>query len=327
MSDMRIGKSIFLAAISCAVFGAANANWQYSGTYVRDGWYADDGARFVLSFRGGAALGRGTIKNDIGALSSEYYYNPADGMVISAAYYDECGAACSGVFGYAGVGNIADLPPSHDYSELSFAAGGSLGWTIPNAPQWRIEIGWDHVSEAEYNASPMFDGELTLTGGNFGEMTISAQSGGVQSTVTTDIISAMAFYDFFDGIQKPLRQAIPYVGFGLGYADVQTVLNLSDLYGDLSTSIDLTNFGELDDYNVLQFYRSETHTSNIAGVVAAGVSYGLADGVFMDIGARIAYVPKIKWALTNADDTRNRDWFSAENMIFANVMLGLRFEF
>ena len=65
----------------------------------------------------------------------------------------------------------------------------------------------------------------------------------------------------------------------------------------------------------------------MAGVAALGISYGISDGLFLDLGARVTYVPKIKWALTNKDDTRQRDWFSAENVIYANFMLGLRFEF
>ena len=156
---------------------------------------------------------------------------------------------------------------------------------------------------------------------------IFVQSGAVQSTVTTDIISAMAFYDFFEGLEKPLNQWIPYVGLGLGYADSKTVMDLSDPYGDLSTSVDLQNFGETDDYGVIQFNRSTHNTSNVAAVAALGVSYGIGEGMFLDLGARVAYIPKIKWVLQNADDTRERDWFNAENMIYANLMLGVRFEF
>ena len=225
------------------------------------------------------------------------------------------------------MGDLADVKPANDFSEFSFAAGASLGWTIPNRPQWRIEVGWDHITEMEYNESPLFEGDLALTGGDVAGVVIMAQSGSAQSKVSTDIISAMAYYDFFDGLRKPLYKIIPYVGFGIGYADTETTLNLSDLYGDLSTSVDLQNFGEPDDYGVVQFYRSKTNSSNIAGVVAAGISYGVTENMFLDFGARVAYIPKIKWSLENKDDTRHRDWFSAENMIYANIMLGVRFEF
>ncbi|MDE6571457.1 MAG: hypothetical protein K2L95_04565 [Alphaproteobacteria bacterium] len=322
-------KSIFIVSLISALGAApAHANWQYDGEFVRDGWYMDDGSRFTISVRGGASMGFGAIKNDVGSMTSEYYYSPDNGMVISAAYYDACleNGGCEN-FVYAGIGELSELPASQDYESFSFAAGASIGWTIPNAPQWRLELGWDHIAESEYNASPLYEGDLPLTGGNIDGITVHVQSGGVHSKLSADIISAMAFYDFFDGMQKPTRQVIPYVGFGVGYADAKTILNLSDLYGDLSLSVDLQNFGELDKYNVLQFYKSEKSTSTIAGLVAVGLSYGITDTLFLDFGARITYVPKVKWALSNQDGSRDRDWFSAENVIWANVMLGLRFEF
>lgn len=328
MSIMKTKFMCILSALMCVTATGAHANWQYSGTYVGDGWYEDDGSRFVISVRGGASIGMGTIKNEIGSLTSEYYVNPTDGMVISAAYYDACvdQGGCEG-FEYAGIGELADLPAAKDYSSFSFAAGASVGWTIPNRPQWRLELGWDVITESEYNASPLFDGDMALVGGSVSGVVVNAQSGGVQSKISTDIISVMAFYDFYDGLIKPTRQVIPYIGFGIGYADTKTTLNLSDLYGDLSTSVDLGNFGDMDDYGVLNFYRSETRSSNVVGVAALGLSYGITETMFLDLGARVAYIPRVKWALTNKDNTRQRDWFSAENMIYANIMLGLRFEF
>ncbi len=325
---MRSRNLFFIPVLSCFVFGTAFANWQYPGSYLGDGWYEDDGSRFTISFRGGASMANATIKNNIGSLTSEYYIDQFTGIVVSAEYYAACadGGGCEN-YEYAGVGELAELPASKDFSSFSFAAGASIGWTIPYKPQWRVELGWDHITENEYNASPLYEGDLALSGGNVPGVVVHVQSGGVQSKVSTDIISAMAFYDFFDGLRKPIRQAIPYIGFGIGYADSKTVLNLSDLYGDLSSSVDLQNFGKLDEYGILQFYRSETSSSNIAGVVALGLSYGITETMFLDLGARVSYVPKIKWALNNEDSTRQRDWFSAEDVIYANFMLGLRFEF
>lgn len=328
MIGMRIRNYIFISMLSCFACGGAYANWQYPGTYVGDGWYQDDGSRFTMSFRGGASIANASIKNNIGSLTSEYYMDPASGIVVSAEYYNACAdsGGCSG-YQYIGIGELADLPASKDFSSFSFAAGASLGWVIPYYPQWRVELGWDHITENEYNASPLYEGDLPLNGGDISGVVLHIQSGGVQSTVSTDIISVMGFYDFFEGFEKPLRKAVPYVGFGIGYADSKTVLNLSDLYGDLSTSVDLQNFGKLDNYGILQFYRSEISSANVAGIIAFGFSYGISDGLFLDMGARVAYIPKIKWALSNEDNTRQRDWFSAENMIYTNLMLGLRFEF
>lgn len=303
----------------------ARANWQYGGDFMRTGWYADDGSRFTLSLRGGASFGFGGVENEIGSLTAEYYYNPASGAIVSYGYYQACvesGDCDASAFEPAGIGDIAELKADKDYSSFSFAAGASVGWTVPNAPQWRLELGWDHITESEYNSSPMFNGDLTLSSG----MVANVQSGGVNSKLSADIISAMAFYDFFDGLQKPMRQVIPYVGIGVGYADVKTVLNLTDLYGDLSLSVELQNYGEMGQY-VLEFYKSEKDNSTIAGVLAAGLSYGLTESMFLDLGARLMYVPSVKWTLSDKNGDKSRDWFRVKNLFWGNVMLGIRVEF
>ena len=207
-------------------------------------------------------------------------------------------------------------------SGLGFSAGVSLGWILPDHPQWRLEVGWDTFSDIDYNETPLFSGAMSLSEG----YTLSGLAiGGVQSTMSTDIISAMAFYDFFDGLYKPLHQMIPYIGIGVGYADTKTVMSLFDPTGDLSIE-HLTDFGQLEN-NVIHFYRSSTNTTNIAGIGALGISYGLSEKFFIDFGARVYYLPRIKYQLVNSDDTRRLDWFSAKNLIYANVMLGIRFEF
>ena len=313
-----------LPLISCFFAGSASANWQYPGTYLGDGWYQDDGSRFMMSLRGGVAIGGGKIHNEIGSLTTSYYIDQNTGVVVSEAYYDACTLAgyCDD-FVLAGMGDLANLPAGQKLSTASFAAGFSLGWSIPHSPQWRVEAGWDHISESEYNAIPLFDGDLTLDSGAI----VNVQSGAAHSITSTDVISLMVFHDFFDGIRKPIREFIPYVGLGFGYAESRTTLNLSDLYGDLSWSVDLQNYGELDDYDVLQFYTSKKTTANIAGLLALGGSYGLDNNLFIDLGVRLTYIPKIKWALSNVDGNKHRDWFSARSVIYTNIMLGIRYEF
>ncbi|MBR4892284.1 MAG: hypothetical protein IKZ34_03850 [Alphaproteobacteria bacterium] len=328
---MRKRNFCILPILACFVSVPAFAGWQYDGIYLGDGWYQEDGARFVLSLRGGASYGLGAIQNDAGAIVTEYYLSPDKKELVTKVYYEEILGAPSDWY-YAGLSKVSDIPPSKDYDSFSFAAGASIGWTFPYTPQWRIEAGWDHIVKSDYNASPMFSGDVTLSGGEVGAegVVLPLQSGSVNSELTTDVISVMAFYDFYDGLYKPLRQAIPYVGFGIGYADSKTVLNLSDPFGDIAYQLDLAPYGEVVDVNgtkMIEFYKSTRHTSNVAGLLAAGMSYGINDRVFLDFGARLMYIPRVKWGLTNVDDTRHREFFSAKNMIYANVMLGIRFEF
>jgi opacity protein-like surface antigen len=318
----------YLSALVVACFAtSANANWQYRNNYKRDAWGGDDGMRFVLSARGGAMLGKANIKNDIGGLTGQYVRDMTTGEIYTMAWYEANFPSGSTNFEDAGYGRLGDLPAANDYKEVSFIVGVSAGFTMPDVPQWRVEFGFDHISETDYNANPLFEGNLGLSSG----YSVQAQSGGVQSTLATDIYSVMAFYDFFDGLKKPLRKMIPYVGVGAGYADTTTVLQLTDSYGDLSSLYDLQNFGIVDDSGVIQFHKAENHTSNLVPVVAAGFSYGVNDRMFLDVGLRAMYINQIKWKLTNgettADTEKQRDWFSAEKMMYVGAQVGLRVEF
>ena len=325
ISGMRKRNICILSILSCLYAGGSFAGWQYPGAYVGDGWYADDGSRFIISARGGAAFGMGTIKNEIGASSVQYVVDETDTTIIpiGACLISEGG--CSDWYD-VGFADLGALPANKDFESFSFAAGASIGWTIPNRPQWRIEAGWDHISKSEYNSSPMFQGVVALDG-----IDADITSGSVRSQITTDIISVMAFYDFFEGLQKPSRTVIPYIGFGIGYADSKTVLDLSDPYGDIAFQFEFQDYGDIVEINgyrmVERFYRSERRTSNVAGMLSAGISYGITEQMFFDFGLRMAYLPRVTWGLTNADDTRHREYFSAQNMIYINALMGIRFEF
>ena len=119
---------------------------------------------------------------------------------------------------------------------------------------------------------------------------------------------------------------IPYVGIGFGYADTKTTMTFYENSGGLLGYWPLPEFGETDG-SVISFYKSTTNTSNIAGVAALGFSYGLVDNLFLDFGARVSYLPRVKYQLSNSDGSRHLDWFSAKNLIYANVMIGVRLEF
>lgn len=317
---MRSRLSYILFGLIALNIGAANAGWQYSGEYTYNPRAYDDGSRTTFSLRGGATFAWAKMQNDVGSVVSGYYANYDTGEVISAAQYEDC-TNCND-FVYVGTGELGDVGLSKDFSGYSFTAGASIGFLFPDKPQWRVELGWDHFSKIDYNESPLFKGNMNLTGG----ATINVESGSAQSTVSSDIISVMAFYDFFEGFQKPLYKMIPYVGLGIGYADSETVLNLADPWGDLSSAGDLTNFGD-DSTGIIQFYQSKTNSVNVAGLASLGFSYGLKEYLFLDIGARLAYIPRVKYVLTNSTDTRNMDLFSAKDLFYTNINVGVRFEF
>ena len=325
---MKLKKSLFsLLMIMC--IAPAFAGWQYDGYYIDDGYYTEDDTKFVIGFRGGLSWANAKIKNEIGNLYGYYYVNETTGDVISAMAWEAAGSPA----GYlsAGYGDLSSLPAKDNFSKWTFTAGGSMGFTIPYHSNWRLEAGYDHISETDYNQIPLFDGDLTVSGGDV-EGVVNVSSGGATSTVSTDVISAMAYYDFFDGNKRPLNTLVPYIGLGVGYATSKTTLKLADIYGDLSTDSDLQNYGTADADGVIQFMppsdKSKYPSSeNIAGIAALGVSYGIAEYTFLDFGARVIYIPKITWNLVNSDASQHREWFSAKNMIYSNFTIGLRFEF
>lgn len=328
---MKLSK-VFLSSVLMGLLALpAFAGWQYSGVYMGDGWYQENGSRFVLSMRGGAAFGMANIQNDVGAIVTPYYIDSTGTNVVPQWYCDAIGGCDAPNWVHAGDGNLADLKADKDLETFSFAAGFSAGMTLPNRPQWRIEAGWDHIVKSDYNASPMFSGDLVLSGGDWPDtVVVPTSSGSVNSNLTTDVFSIMAFYDFFDGLYKPVGQFIPYVGFGVGYADTNTVLNLSDPYGDIAYQLELQQYGEvIDNGGILsiEFYQSERNTTNVAGLLAAGASYGITEKVFLDFGARLMYLPRVKWGLSNKDNSKQREFFTAENLIYLNLMAGIRFEF
>ena len=315
---------LLLPIMSCLFCSSVRANWEYGGTYVGDGYYQDDGRRMVMIMRGGVAYGQAKMKNSLGTLADNYYYD-TDGTIISSG---QCGTGGCGSLELIGTGNIGDLPVKEKYGEFSFTAGASLGWTLPTHQNWRLAFDWDYISESEYNVSPLFAGDMRIVGGSGDGGYLTLETGAVQSTITTNIISTVAYYDFFDGIQKPLHEMVPYIGVGIGYAASDTVLNLSDPYGDLSGLGGLGEFGEMDETGfVMRFNSSKKSSSNLAELITVGVAYGVSESFFLDFGFRMIHVPKVKWALSNSDGSRSRYLFHANSMIYTNFMFGLRFEF
>jgi hypothetical protein len=323
---MKLKKSLF-SMLMMLVIAPAFAGWQYDGYYVDDSYYTENDIRFVVGFRGGLSWANAKIKNDIGNLDGYYYVNETTGDVVSALAWEAAGSPEDGWIS-AGYGDLSGLPAKKDFSKWAFTAGANIGFTVPYHPNWRLEAAYDHIAETDYNQIPLFEGDLTVSEGYI----VHVASGGATSTISTDIVSAMAYYDFFSGNKKPLDTIIPYVGLGVGYAASKTTLKLADIYGDLSTDSDLQNYGTPDANGVIQFEppsdKSKFPTSeNIAAIGALGVSYGIAEYTFLDFGARVIYIPKITWELVNSDASLHREWFSAKNMLYSDFTIGLRFEF
>lgn len=325
---MRLRNSL-LSLLSILCVAPAFAGWQYDGYYVDDSYYTEDNTKFVIGFRGGLSWANAKIHNEIGNLYGYYYVDEYTGDVISSMAWEAAGSPA----GYlsAGYGDLSTLPAKENFSKWAFTAGANIGFTLPYHTNWRLEAAYDHIAETDYNRIPLFDGDLTVAGGDV-EGVVHVSSGGATSTVSTDVVSAMVYYDFFDGKRKSLNTFIPYIGLGVGYATSKTTLKLADIYGDLSTDSDLQNYGTPDADGVIQFTppsdKSKYPTSeNVAGIVALGVSYGIAEYTFIDLGARVIYIPKITWNLVNTDGSQHREWFSAKNMIYSNFTVGLRFEF
>ena len=326
---MKVKLSLFLLLIFMSVAPAV-AGWQYDGYYLDDSYYQENDTRFVIGFRGGVSWSHAKIKNDIGNLYGYYYIDETTGDVVSSMAWEAAGSP-SGYLS-AGYGDLSSLPAKKDFSKWTFTAGASVGFTIPYHPRWRLEAGYDHISETNYNQIPLFDGDLDVSGGEIGDAVVHVSSSGVTSTISTDVVSAMAYYDFFEGDKKQLNRIIPYIGLGVGYATSKTTLKLADIYGDLSTDSDLQNYGTPDSDGVLQFTppsdKSKYPSSeNVAAIGALGLSYGITDYTFIDFGARVIYIPKITWELVNSDASLHREWFSAKNMLYSNFTVGLRFEF
>lgn len=319
---MKVRLSVF-SLLLIMLCESAIAGWQNDGYYIRDGYYSDDGSKFTIGFRGGLSLAKAKMKNEMGTLEASYLMDENTWNAITKVAWENNGEP----EGYVnvGAGDVATLPIKKNFSKTAFTAGASIGFTIPHHQQWRLEAGFDHIAETDYNQTPFLEGDLTLSSG----YSAHVSSSGVTSTVTTDIISVMAFYDFFDGKQKQLNQFIPYIGFGVGYASSETTLKLVDEYGDLSEDRDLQNYGTLGGDGVIQFadpsQNEKPTSSNIALLGSLGASYGIAEYTFLDFNFRLMYVPKITWQLVNG--SAHRDWFAAKDMVYTNFMIGLRFEF
>jgi hypothetical protein len=305
-------KLLSLVLLSVAFASGARANWEYAAP---GGFYVDDGGRMTFTLRGGAAYGMGKIKNDLGNFQSPVY--------------DDTDTEIGRVI-------LGDLPAKEKFSEMSWGGGVAVGWRMNGSPQWRLEGDWVHIAKTEYNASPLFTGELPLVHSETHEGFLYLDVGNVGASVSTDVFSAFMYYDFFEGWQKPVRKFVPYVGLGVGYYSSKTILNLSDAYGNLSYDDQMNDFAVHTGGAVARFYTSETTSGNVSVSGVLGFSYVIQDGVSVEFGLRLTWLPRVRWELNNAlagDDVietigeKSLSVFSSENMLYGTAMIGVRFEF
>ena len=328
-------RKFVIAILSLGCMSGAAANWEPGGGFT------DDGTRVTIGFRGGVARPvTATMQNDLGAFFVGYSGN-------GEGYFPNDN--CSGLPGAClpmGIVDLGRLPVAKEFDSNSFTGGMSVGMRLGGKPNIRAEIDWTRISEANFNARPLFSDNIlmmypVLDGGNLvsAPSVVTFHVGGARTSVSTDIISAMVYYDFFDGVRKPLGTMIPYVGLGFGYGISTTVLQLSDPYADLSGDLQMQDFGTcrtVQGITICDFYTSETDTNNFVLAGAVGFSYGIERGIFFDLGARAVYIPRISWALNNGlvanvpnstTTSKERDIFSANNVVYMSIYAGLRFEF
>lgn len=289
---------------------AAYANWEPRP-------FRDDGSRFIISVRAGLANPFANMQNDLGMMNVPWCIGPGGNTLVA------CDATYTDV---AGIVNYGGLGVNAQYNEVSFAFGAAIGFALPNRSNVRLELDWLRIAESGFSANPLFSGTFSTDLGP-AYMPVA----GARATVTSDIVSAFVYYDFFEGNIRPTEGFIPYIGFGLGFASSQSILMLGDTYGDLSGDLSFGIFGEQQG-NVFEFFTSETNNNNYALSFAIGFAYGLGDGIYFDVGARASYIPRIRFALNNAaadnpNFYRERDIFSANDIIFLTAYAGLRFEF
>ena len=76
-------------------------------------------------------------------MTAKEFYNKHIGKGIDIDH--SCGIQCVDLF---------KAFTKENFNKTAFAAGASIGFTIPYRPQWRLEVGYDYISETNYNQIP-----------------------------------------------------------------------------------------------------------------------------------------------------------------------------
>ena len=291
----------------------AAANWEQRGPF------RDDGSRFIFAVRGGLSMPRANMQNDLGTMNVGIWEDGNGNLAYAPG--------STGSWSQIGHVNFGDLDMTANFTEMSLAYGMSVGVVMANNTNIRFEIDWLRIEESQFSTNPLFSGDVTTSLGVVHNPVAAARA-----SMQTDIVSAFVYYDFFNGRIRPQTGLIPYIGFGLGFARNESLLMLSDPYGDFAGDPVMGDFGvQVGDQ--VNFFTSTTNNRNYALSVALGAAYAISQNIYFDFGARASYVPNVRFALNNSLDPtpvagyREMDIFSARDVVFLNVFAGLRFEF
>jgi len=326
-------KIVALCALHFALCLPARANWESGRGYAVAG-----GDRLTLKFYGGAAIPYAVMKNELGEMPVDYYWVPdINGVPIGLTDDADClldSPACE----FLGRVNLGEFGVAAKYNQFSWAAGASVGMVWGTKANFRAELDWLHIAKTEISANPVFRGESAFpvydSGGaiidpNTGEtleLEVFNLLGSATIKTYTDIISAMIYKDFYKGNTKPLNQAVPYIGGGVGFASTTNEISFVD-YGDLPLDFQaMADCVPAGGYTLCQFPVVKTQSNNVALSATVGFSYGLDNRTFLDFGARGTVIPKILFDIGDGEG-KTKTIFSATPIVFGTITAGIRFEF
>ena len=144
----------FLVFILGSLFVApAAANWEYGARS------SDDGGRLSVAFRGGISMPFASVQNDLGSITIGYWTDGAN--VYNGDHTCGGNAGCN----YLGTVDLGKLPAAKDYDSFAWVGGASVGMIVGGSPNVRLELDWMHLAETNYNANPLFAGDVQMSPG------------------------------------------------------------------------------------------------------------------------------------------------------------------
>lgn len=298
----------------------------------------DDGGRIYISAKiGGVGVLASKMENELGKdfTSNFYVLEPTTDnfiLVSEEVKLDKLDTVTV-VSGPTPL-NLGESKPQEKLKSFTFYSSLALGFVIPEYQNWRTEFSWDHVAQFNYDPSPIFEQKYNYVDLNNILHEFDVPSGAMTTTNTIDLYMLNFYYDFYDSRIKRAGEWIPYIGFGIGYANIITKMQLDDLYGDFSMNSAISSYGyastDADTPNLTLFYESELQKGSLALAGMLGFSFGFTDSVFLDLGLKVSWIDKIHWALTNTSTTTttgSKNIIGSSSNFLTSGHVGLRLEF